>query len=327
MSAGRFSLLLVAALLPACGGSSSPPSEWPKGNVVIKDANNYTSATTLTIPSVQAKAGADLMVCWDGIMKDLLCHSLVADTDDIDNVSFLQVPLSKQIVQDKLAVGQLSENQVSIYREHRVAGTETCANLSTFMFGSALNPATDFVEATGGKTLTYMLLFATGTTPGVGSRAMVFIDPSATATGMRVDAPDACANHVLDFQATLGQPIAIPATDNTKWHVDWSQISKDSFGNAINFAKLDDVLVGFYQGMSAADLQTKFTDIELIATTLYDVAVPAGARDVDLATAKVRGGTDSFPGFTHTDGVWALAVRCTTCQIPAPIVMTILQPQ
>ena len=142
MSAGRFSLLLVAALLPACGGSSSPPSEWPKGNVVIKDANNYTSATTLTIPSVQAKAGADLMVCWDGIMKDLLCHSLVADTDDIDNVSFLQVPLSKQIVQDKLAVGQLSENQVSIYREHRVAAGETCANLSTFMFGIALNPAT-----------------------------------------------------------------------------------------------------------------------------------------------------------------------------------------
>src|SRR5436190_1654233 len=325
MSAGRFSLLLVvAALLPACGGSSTP-SEWPKGHVVLKDANNYTSDTTLTIPIVQAKAGADLTVCWDGIMKDLLCHDLVAGTEDIDNVGFLQVPLSKDVVSQKLAVGQLSENQVSIYREHRVAAGETCANLSTFAFGSTLNPATDFVEPTGGKTLTYMLLFATGLTPGVGSRAMVFVDPSASSTTMKVDAPDACANHVLDFQATLGQPMMIPATDSTKWHVDWSQISKDSFGNPVNFAKLDDVLLGFYRGMSAADLQTQFTDIELIATTLYDVSVPAGARDVDLATAKVRGGTDSFPGFTQTDGVWAIAVRCTSCQIPAPIVMTILQ--
>ena len=54
MSARRFSLLIVAALLPACGGSSSM-SEWPKGNVVIKDANNYTSQTTLTIPTAEAE--------------------------------------------------------------------------------------------------------------------------------------------------------------------------------------------------------------------------------------------------------------------------------
>jgi len=317
---------MVAALLPACGGSPSMSSEWPKGNVVIKDLNNYTSTTTLTIPMVTAKAGADLSVCWDGIKKDLLCHDLVAATD-INNVGFLQIPLSKTVVSQKLAVGQLDENLVSIYREHHVGAGETCANLSTFVFGSQLVPSTDFVEATGGKTLTYMLLFATGTTPGVGSRSMVFLDPSASSTTMMVAAPDACDSHILDFQATLGTPLSIPATDNTKWHVDWSQISKDSFGNAVNFPKLDDVLLGFYQGMSATDLQTKFTDIEIIATTLYDVAVPAGARDVDLATAKLRGGTTAFPGFTQTDGVWAIAVRCTKCQIPAPVVMTILQPQ
>ena len=205
MSAGRFSLLLVvAALLPACGGSSTP-SEWPKGNVVLKDANNYTSDTTLTIPIVQAKAGADLTVCWDGIMKDLLCHDLVAGTEDIDNVGFLQVPLSKDVVSQKLAVGQLSENQVGIYREHRVAAGETCANLSTFAFGSTLNPATDFVEPTGGKTLTYMLLFATGLTPGVGSRAMYYDSAGALR--------DMVQNHLLQLLALIAMepPVSLEA--------------------------------------------------------------------------------------------------------------------
>ena len=72
---------------------------------------------------------------------------------------------------------------------------------------------------------------------------------------------------------------------------------------------------------------TNFTDIEQIATTLYEVPVAHGARSVDLAKATVKGGTDAFPGFTQTDGVWAMAVTCGECQVPAPVALTILQPQ
>ena len=36
----------------------------------------------------------------------------------------------------------------------------------------------------------------------------------------------------------LGAPIDMPATDNTKWHVDWSQVPTDSFGNPIDFSKI-----------------------------------------------------------------------------------------
>jgi len=172
-----------------------------------------------------------------------------------------------------------------------------------------------------------MLLFASGTTPGVGSKAMTFLEPTATSTATTVAAPDACAGSVLDFQATLGTPTSISATDNTKWLVDWSKITKDSFGNPVVFNKIDNVLLGFYQGKTAADLQTNFTDIEQIATTLYEVPVTKGDRSVDLAKATVKGGTDAFPGFTQTDGVWAMAVTCSQCQVPAPVALTILQPQ
>ena len=42
----------------------------------------------------------------------------------------------------------------------------------------------------------------------------------------------------------------------------------------MQFQLIDKVLVGFYQGKTKADLQTDFKDIEIIATTLYEVAVP-----------------------------------------------------
>ena len=30
----------------------------------------------LKLPTIQTKSGADLTVCWDGLMKDLLCHDI-----------------------------------------------------------------------------------------------------------------------------------------------------------------------------------------------------------------------------------------------------------
>jgi hypothetical protein len=150
----------------------------------------------------------------------------------------------------------------------------------------------------------------------------------ASSSVTTVAAPDACDNNVLSFQATLGAPMMIASTDNTKWHLDWSQITKDSFGTPVDFSNLDNVLLGYYEGMTADDLQTHFIDIEVTATKMYEAAVDPGARDVDLTKATERGGTASFPGFASgANGVWAFAVRCSRCQIPAPVVMTILQPQ
>jgi hypothetical protein len=322
------SLVVVSSLPLACGGGSGSP--WPKGNIVLEDANNFTSVTSLDIPEVTTAAGADLMICWDGLMKDLLCHDIVQPGNGIDDVAFLQIKnFSHDQVRQKLAVGQLDPNLVTTYGDFYTvnAGTSTCVNLHQLALGAALDPAKVYVEPTSTQTITYMLLFATGTKPGIGSKAMTFINPSSASTVTSVAAPDACANNVLHFQATLGAHMPIPATDNKKWHVDWSQVTKDSFGNDIDFAELDGILLGFYQNMTAADLQAGFKDIELTATKLYRADVAPGARDIDLATATAMDGSGAFPGFTQTDGTWAIAVRCSMCQIPAPVVMTILEPQ
>jgi hypothetical protein len=337
--AARFWLAWTAVIVPAvvpfvaCGGSGTTAPAGPQGDVALRDANNYTSRSTLTIPTVQTAPGVDLTVCWDGIAKDLLCHDMIPAAD-IDNVSFLQIPnMSHDDVAAKLALGKLDEGLVRIYRDfhvdHALVPPTTCTKLSTLALGTKLDPTQDYVE---GADKTYMLLFEHGTTPGVGARTMTFLVPTAASSNTMVAAPDACGSQILSFQATLGAPISIPAADRSKWVVDWSQITRDSFGNAVSFNKLDSVMVGFFAGKTAADLQAAFLDIEVTATLQYELAVPAGAKSVDLAAAKLRGGTDAFPGFdsvgsTAADGTWLVAVRCSKCQLPAPVVLSILQPQ
>ena len=203
-------------------------------------------------------------------------------------------------VADQLAVGQFDDNLATVYGDFYTAqapGT-TCAMLSQFKLGEFVVPATDYVQPAGTQTITYMLVFTTGTTPAVGAKSMLFLEPSTTSTVTTVNAVDACAATppVLSFQATLGQDMPISATDSSKWHVDWSQLTKDSFGYDVRFTKIDRVLIGFYQGKTKADLQTNFKDIEVSATTLYEVSVPPGARDVKLGDAKVRARDHAVPG-------------------------------
>jgi hypothetical protein len=243
-------------------------------------------------------------------------------------VSFAKIPgMTQAEIEAKLAAGQLDPNLVKTYADHHIDHTktpaETCTKLSTLAFGSPLVPDTTYVED---STYTYMMLFETGTSPAIGVRTMTFIKPTASSTNMAVDAPDGCSTDILHFAATLGQPIAAPAAG--PWIVDWSEVTKDALGYDVKFPRLDKVEVAFYEGKTAADVQAGFLDIEISATSLYQVMVEAGGRSVDLAKATdVKDGTTPFPGFTRTDGVWLVAVLSTTSQTPAPVVLSIINPQ
>ncbi len=312
--------LLTLALAASCGSSSPAGTTGPVGNVIIKDANNYSSTSTLTIPTVETTAGVDLSISWDGITQDLLCHTALP----IDNVAFLRIGnMTQSAVEDKLAKGQLTSTEVTTYREFHTKGA-TSAMLSDFSYGQPkLVPATDYVVSAGTQ---YLMLFTSGTVIGVGAQSMVFLSPSATSVNTTVTAPNPCGtSNFLSFTPTLNTPVAIPAAG--PWKIDWSQVTKDNFGQPLDFSvtTLDKVEVGFFQGKQPADIQADFLNIEQDATALYTYAVPPGQEYIDLMSTPVSGGT--FPGFTDTSGTYAVAVLCSTCSVPAPVVFSILQPQ
>jgi len=310
---------------PATDGSNDADADVVR--LFMRDANNYTAAVSLTIPVVQTAAGIDLRVCWNGLAKDLQCHD-IAPGNGIDNVAFLQIPnMTRAQVAAALAVGQLDASRISKYFDYHTAQTPStpCADLSQLRLGAtSLVPATDYIEA---STTTYLLLFGTGTAPGVGSRSMLFLQPTSASTVNMVQAVDACAANAFQLAATLGEPLSIARTDSSRWLLDWGQVTRDSFGNAVSFAKLDALQIGFYQNLTAADLQARFVDIDLIATSTYEIQIPVDARSVDLAGARLRGTGAVFPGFTRTDGVWSVAVRCSRCQTSQPDVFSVLQPE
>ena len=328
----RFAVLLSSSLvasLAACS-SSGGGGGGAVGNVVIKDVNNYSSTSSLTIPVVTTAQKTDLTFTWDLIKKDLLCHT----AGSIDNVSFLKITnATMDSVEQEAAHGQLNANNVAIYGEQHTAtagdgGTPaTTVTLSKFYYYDTFNPLTDYVAPTSTQNIQYMMLFAHGTTAGIGAQSMVFISPSSTSTNTMVPAPDACAGTFLDFSATLS-PMAVSIPIAGPWKIDWSQVTKDNFGIPLNLSvtNLDKVEVGFFQNKQPADIQADFLNIEQDATALYTFSVPKGQKYVDLTEGEADGG-GSFPGFTQTDGTWAVAVFYSADSVPAPIIFAILQPQ
>jgi hypothetical protein len=334
-----FATILIATPLAAsCGSSTTGTGTQPVGNVVLHDADNYSSTGSLTIPVIETAAAADIQVCWNNLQKNLLCHDITSGTEtSIDNVGFAKIPRIGQMdVEQRLATGQDVTNLVATYGQIKTAQTTGgCTMLSalanqTSTANPTIVPATDYteaVDATGTSTTQYLMLFTHGTVEGAGAQGMVFIKPRSTSTNMMVEAPDACSTvpPILNFSAVLGTSVSIPAAG--PWKVDWSQLTKDSFGNTLDFArtKVDKVDVGFYQGKTPADLQANFLDLDqpTFYTSLYSVAATAGQKWVDLMGAKDTGG--AALDFTRTDGTWAVAVLCSTCSVPAPVALTVLQ--
>jgi hypothetical protein len=313
--ARRLAPAFVAASLAACG-SSTPGTTGPQ----MSDSNNYVAMSTMKIPVVQTKAGADLTISWDGIMKDLLCHP----AQPIKALTFAIFP-NKTVDQlnAELSVGNFNPNEVLKYFVLDNP-TTTTTMLSSIGASTKVAPATDYVESTS---KVYLIIFANTVSLGVGAESMVIVQPSSSSTNTTVAAPDACSSTppILTFSATLGAPLSVPKAG--PYTIGWGNLTKNGFQQSpFPFATIDKIEIGYYQGMQASDLQAHFTDVEINATTLYSSKSVGGAKSFDLTGAKTSDGT-AFSGFTQTDGAWAMALLCSNCSVPAPLAFTVLQPE
>lgn len=237
---------------------------------------------------------------------------------DIDNVGVARFPTKTEPeIEAALSANTLQMADVTGYIEYRTENATTCANLADFsFFGTPIDVATEYTEAGG----TYMLLLTEGTTPGVGARMLTFLDPTGSSSTTRVDVQDGCG--LLDLDADLTSLAPTPIKADGPWDIDWSGLTVDGQGGEIPLTDVDGVLLGFYEGMTAADLEAQLLDLEYIATRLYTAPVESGTT-ADLALASGDAGT--FAGF-EGDGTWLLALTCSRCYNPAPLFLTVLDP-
>ena len=259
-------------------------------------------------------------------MKDLLCHDLAAGTNDIDNVGFLQIPnMSQTDVADE-AGGRPARREpghgVRRLLRRPGAAARSARSCRQFKLGaSSIDPATDYVAAERQPDHHYMLLFATGTTPGVGSQ---------------VDAVPRAVDDVDRHDRQRGRRLRRqrPRSSRRRWasHADLRRRTAPS-GTSTGASsprtasasrccspRSTSVLIGFYQGKTAADLQTSFKDIEHDRDHAVRGRRSRSARATSTwATPRCRAGPRRSRASAQTDGVWALAVTCSKCQVPAPV--------
>jgi hypothetical protein len=310
-------ILLTSLLLGACGSGGATPRV-TNGNIAMTDENNYTATSSMKIPSVETKAGADLSICWDKLTQDFQCHNLVP-SQDITAVSFARfLAMTEADISELIANGRDFDpyDYKQFLVKERAPGT-TCTTLSALNVGGrgGVEPSTEYVVASD---KTYMLFFSSGQIIGTGGRSMVFLRPSTTSEETSVAAPSGCG--MLDFKARLTglKKLDVPAAG--PWVLDWSQITHDGLGNQVFFQNIDSLMFAYYAGKTPTDLESMFLDLEIIPDLYYDMEIPVGDKHADLANGKAKDGT-AFPGFNRTDGTWLVALRCSACKIPTPVAL------
>ncbi len=316
----KFASMVASVALLGCSQTKDPgPAD--SGPIVLTNLNNYRTTASLSLPTVVTRSAADLDICWPNLVTDMQCRP-VAPQLDIDNVAFLRLlHVTPEQAQVKLATGDISESEIDGYVEFHTERKATCAKLSQFSStGTKVDVATGYQESADG---TYLLLFSRGLQRGVGARGMMFLKPTAASTNTKVDAVPACG--ALTFAADLSSAAKVPVKPSGPWIVDWSGVKSDGHGGEIAYSTLDKLLLGYYQGKTVKDIEAKFFDLELMATSLWSLAL-TGGYTADLSKAVDRHVGMSFTGFWSSDGVWLLGLTCSTCQSPAPVVLTVLDP-
>lgn len=318
-------LLILGSSAMGCGSDGDGDADGGGADIVVLDQNNYTGVATLTIPVVETAPGTNIEFCIDSLVANLQCHAL-DPLVDIANVSFLKIQgMSKEEITAKLEADTFATSDVKTYFDHAMDGVSSCVNLQDFAsFGDPpplVDPPVDYIED---PTMEYLVLFSDRTTPGVGAQSMMFLEPTPGSAVTTAPAQSGC--DLLDFVVDLESSTPLEVKNDGPWMVDWSDLTMDGQGNPVKFNKVDRLLVGFYEGMTLADLEAQVFDLESLPKDLYELSL-TGQREANLANAVHTQSGANFTGFAQaTEGVWILGLLCGGCQTPAPIVLSTLTP-
>lgn len=160
---------------------------------------------------------------------------------------------------------------------------------------------------------------------------MVFLNPVEDSPVTEVAAEPGCdqatREGILTFTADLRTPVPMPEGSTI---VSWRKITKDGLENPIFANNIDRVMLAFYADTTPEQLEDQIFDIELLATDIWEAPREEG-KVYDLLSLQHREDNGepgafftSFAG--HGEGTWLLALTCSFCQNPAPIVLAVLDP-
>jgi len=318
---------LVAPLFACLAVSAcDPPESEPPASIVITDDNNYSATSVLTLGDpVVTVAGEDVEICFDAVDEDLQCHG-VDPLEDIKNVSLTAFDdLDVSEIEEMLGKGNLEISDVAAYYEVNTDGEESCVSLEAMVFGEGdIDLGETYVESEDRK---YILVFSSTTEIGQGALTMLLVEPRADSENAAVAAAPGCGK--LEFEASIADkdPISVPE-DGDELVIGWKDVETDGIGNEFAPLKVSSLLLAYYEDATPANLEENFFDLELDATEIWEMPIPQGGKSADLKDTVHREDDENFDGFAgYGEGTWIVALMCATCQNPAPLVLSVLEPE
>ena len=305
-------------------------------NIVANEANNYAFTSTMKLPPVTVKSMSDLKFEWGGVTQDFLGHTIDPKTDlDIISLLIFSVPISE--LETRLNADTLTQQDVLVvpppsWPADPVAGTGGVTTAQLFSFTGNGTPITPdmFYQYLDPATLpptmfSYMVAAASGTTIGEGFRMLQTFKLDAASSSTTIAIKDnstqlTCQVSLRNLTIT-GVPGGTPALT-----LDWSDMvarsAKNGLGGVFKDNYVTSAIVGHF-AETPAELEKKFLDLDMIATTYYTADITQGAM-LDFSTLKDKNGA-AFPGVDDT-GTWMVGLQCGNCRNPAPWYMAILKP-
>lgn len=306
--------MLTLLLLTACPGRGTTEKDPPE-TLYVADENNYSYSGAIGLGHQTVQMGADILFDWSGLTTDIQGHAM-----DPSEVTTLWVIWFQYLESEELAsllvCDDVAQSDADVIASFDVTGTSAHFSDLTVL-ENPFPPEKYFVYDTG----TWFTRVTTGST---NTRMMGVLDPVAEEPN--TDFPFGTSLSTLTVDANLSDLTAVTVNGNAEgWTVDWSTLIDGANADGCDPSDVSDAdqfWLARYDGKTVADLEGQFLDLELLADALYTGA-GGGVTAMDISTLTNPDDGSAFPGFQSGE-LWLAALRCTFCENPAPIFLTVL---
>jgi len=301
---------LLFVVLAACNDKGEDTALQACGDpCALSDDANFTYDSSMEVTVTQAQPSADLLLDWSALDTDVQGHAVDPDTGVTQVTLVVFKDLTTDEILDGLVHDQIDQTKVNAYFLCTPTGS-TCL-LSDFGLGSS-KPGVDqyFLEDSG-----EWLFVLTGEDGG--SRSLQFAEPSDASSSTDLVWDDQTASLSVDVDLHDSAAVGLPA--GTTVTLDWSGLTRDGIGEALNLDKIDLLQVARYD-LTTTELEEQFFDLKTLASETWSLDV-GGVNSADLSQLE---GDTAFPGI-DANGTWMLALWCTTCRNPVPKVLARLE--
>jgi len=304
--------MLAALLLTACPGEVGKD---PAEILYVSDVNNYRYSGAIGLGSQAVRLGTDVRFDWSGLTTDIQGHGM--EPSEVTTLWLIWFEyLESDELADLLVCNDVAQSDANAIASVDVTGTSAMMSELTVV-ENPFSPEKYFVYETG-------TWFTRVTTGSANTRMMGVLAPSAAETNTDFGFHGDLSTLTVD--ANLSDLTAVTVNGNAEgWTVDWSTLLDGANADGCDptdVSDADQFWLARYDGKAVADLEAAFLDLELEADAIYTGA-GGGITAMDLSTLTNPDDGSAFSGFQSGE-LWLAALRCTFCENPAPIFLTVL---